>query len=117
MHITLIHIQDENKRAEFKRAFSLFDKNGDGHISSSELAQVMKQLGQRMSDEDLAKMLREVDTDNSGSIEFDEFCVYMCNKMKPANSDDIKKKTFNVRRVTYVVLHIHMLWAGSIVLS
>lgn len=49
-----------------------------------------------MSQADLDKMLKEVDTDNSGSIEFNEFCVYMVNRLKP---QDIKKKAFDVRQL------------------
>lgn len=57
----------------------------------------MKQLGQNMSQADVDKMIKEVDTDNSGSIEFNEFCVYMINKFRPKSPDDIRKKTFQVR--------------------
>jgi len=35
---------------EFKEAFSLFDKDGDGHITTKELGTVMRSLGQNPSE-------------------------------------------------------------------
>ena len=49
--------------SEFKEAFALFDKDGDGTITTSELATVMRSLGQNPSDKDLDDMIREVDAD------------------------------------------------------
>jgi hypothetical protein len=49
--------------AEFKEAFSLFDKNGDGSISSKELGIVMRSLGQNPTDAELHDMINEVDVD------------------------------------------------------
>ena len=36
----------EEQIAEFKKAFSLFDKDGDGTITTKELGTVMRSLGQ-----------------------------------------------------------------------
>ena len=49
--------------AEFKEAFSLFDKNGDGYISSKELGIVMRSLGQNPTEAELQDMINEVDYD------------------------------------------------------
>jgi len=51
--------------AEFKDAFSLFDKNGDGSISSKELAIVMRSLGQNPTEIELHDMINEVDVDGT----------------------------------------------------
>ena len=48
---------------EFREAFSLFDKNGDGSISSKELGIVMRSLGQNPTDDELQDMINEVDFD------------------------------------------------------
>lgn len=53
--------------SELKEAFSLFDKDGDGDISTKELGTVMKSLGQNPSDQELADMIREVDVDGKYS--------------------------------------------------
>ena len=48
---------------EFKEAFSLFDKDGDGRITATELGTVMKSLGQNPTEGQLRDMINEVDTD------------------------------------------------------
>jgi Ca2+-binding EF-hand superfamily protein len=55
--------------AEFKEAFSLFDKNGDGSISSKELGIVMRSLGQNPTDAELHDMINEVDVDGTSHAE------------------------------------------------
>ena len=49
--------------SEFKEAFSIFDKDGDGTISTKELGIVMRSLGETKSDEQLEQMIAEVDVD------------------------------------------------------
>ena len=51
--------------AEFREAFGLFDKNGDGTISSSELGTIMRSLGQNPTESELQDMINEVDVDGS----------------------------------------------------
>uniref|UniRef100_A0A8C9PQB0 EF-hand domain-containing protein n=1 Tax=Spermophilus dauricus TaxID=99837 RepID=A0A8C9PQB0_SPEDA len=53
----------EEQIAEFKEAFSLFDKDGDGTITTKELGTVMKSLGQNPTEEELQDMINEVDAD------------------------------------------------------
>jgi calmodulin len=62
---------------ELKDAFKVFDADGSGTISRSELKKLMKSLGQKLSDAELDAMMDEVDTDKSGEIDFDEFKAMM----------------------------------------
>ena len=48
---------------EFKEAFSLFDKDGDGTITTKELGTVMRSLGQNPTEAELMDMINEVDAD------------------------------------------------------
>ena len=53
----------EEQIAEFKEAFSLFDKDGDGTITPKELGTVMRFLGQNPTEAELQDMINEVDAD------------------------------------------------------
>ena len=48
----------EEQIAEFKEAFSLFDKDGDGTITTKELGTVMRSLGQNPTEAELQDMVR-----------------------------------------------------------
>ena len=49
--------------SEFKEAFSLFDKDGDGTITSMELGTVMRSLGANPTEAELQDMINEIDAD------------------------------------------------------
>ena len=46
----------------------MFDKNGDGTISSKELGIVMRGIGQNPTEAELTDMINEVDADGKYSI-------------------------------------------------
>eukprot|EP01043_Picozoa_sp_COSAG02_P029975 COSAG02_NODE_1891_length_10485_cov_3.034469_9_plen_124_part_01 len=70
----------EEQIAEFKEAFSLFDKDGDGTITTKELGTVMRSLGQNPTEAELQDMVNEVDADGNGTIDFPEFLTMMARK-------------------------------------
>ena len=64
----------QEQQVEFREAFALFDKNGDGTITVTELGTVMRSLGNNPTESELQDMINEVDADGNGTLEFDEFC-------------------------------------------
>lgn len=58
----------------------MFDKNGDGLISSSELRHVMTSLGDKLSDEEVDDMLKEADLDGDGMVNYVEFVTILTAK-------------------------------------
>ena len=60
----------EEQIAEFKEAFSLFDKDGDGTITTKELGTVMRSLGQNPTEAELQDMINEVDADGKTLVTF-----------------------------------------------
>ena len=47
-----------------------FDKDGDGFITTNELRIVMAQCGDRLSEEDVQKMMKAVDINGDGVLEY-----------------------------------------------
>ena len=52
---------------ELRQAFRLFDKDGDGSISTDELGTVMRNLGQFPNSDELNTMLKEIDIDGKST--------------------------------------------------
>lgn len=86
----------EDQIAEFKEAFSLFDKDGDGTITTKELGTVMRSLGQNPTESELQDMINEVDIDGNGQIDFEEFLQMMAKKMKDTDTEEEMKEAFKV---------------------
>jgi calmodulin len=72
---------------EIREAFSIFDKDGDGSISAKELGTVMRSLGMAPTDQDIQRLIRAVDTDGSGEIEFEEFLDLMSEANEISEED------------------------------
>ncbi|XP_076811640.1 troponin C, body wall muscle-like isoform X2 [Clavelina lepadiformis] len=73
----------EEQKAEFKAAFDIFVADSDdGTITTKELGTVMKMLGLNPTAQELKEMVDEVDMDDSGTIDFDEFCMMMYRQMQ-----------------------------------
>ena len=53
---------------ELREAFSLFDRDGDGTITTDELGVVMENLGIKTNQQDLHEMIQEVDEDGKRLI-------------------------------------------------
>lgn len=53
-----------------EEAFKVFDKDGNGFISEAELRNVMVNLGEKLTDEEVENMIREADVDGDGQINY-----------------------------------------------
>ncbi|KAG2467128.1 calmodulin-like [Polypterus senegalus] len=82
--------------AEFREAFALFDKDGDGTITSKELGTVMRALGQNPSEAELQDMINEVDADSNGIVDFTEFLTLMVKRIKDMDSEEEIREAFKV---------------------
>jgi len=55
---------------DLRASFALFDQDGDGHITTSELTAVMKCLGQNPTDAEILAIIKEVDADGEKFLFF-----------------------------------------------
>jgi len=65
---------------EVLEAFKVFDKDGRGFISSSELRHIMSNLGDRLTEEEVDTMLNEAIAGEEGSLNYSEFVRMMLNR-------------------------------------
>ncbi|KAK2104110.1 hypothetical protein P7K49_017966 [Saguinus oedipus] len=86
----------EEQITELKEAFSFFDKDGDGTITTKELGTMMRSLGQNPTEAELQDMFNEVDTDGNGTIDFPEFLTMMARKTKETDSEEEIREAFQV---------------------
>ncbi|CAH9063514.1 unnamed protein product [Cuscuta europaea] len=71
----MLHMNKVEKENHLFAAFSYFDKDGSGYITSDELQKACEEFGFR--DVLLEEMIREADRDNDGRIDYDEFVAMM----------------------------------------
>ncbi|CAD5116918.1 DgyrCDS5759 [Dimorphilus gyrociliatus] len=85
---------------DLRDIFKRFDKDGNGEITSDELAEMMTFLGinERSANEETAKaIVKGVDKNKNGAIDFDEFVVIMANTFKePVGKDQEIRDAFKV---------------------
>merc|ERR1712176_493103 len=83
---------------QIAQAFQLFDTDGSGTIETQELKIAMRALGFEPKQEEIDKMVRDVDDDGSGSVDFPEFLDMMAHKIlnrDPAEEIDKAFKLFD----------------------
>ncbi len=71
---------EDTMKAELKEAFRIYDKNSNGYITTDQLREIISELDQRLTPEDLDGIIEEIDEDGSGTMDFDEFCQMMMTK-------------------------------------
>ena len=81
-------MEDEELIAEFKEAFDMFDRDGEGTIGRSEFTAMMKTLGLELSDGELETLWDKVDMDKSGEIEFDEMLDTLRKNLAPLTREE-----------------------------
>ena len=70
-------MQERDPKEEMLKAFRLFDDDDTGKISLRNLKRVAKELGENMTDDELAEMIEEADRDGDGEIGEEEFMRIM----------------------------------------
>jgi len=114
----------EKEKEEYRAAFLLFDKDNSGSISKKELGAVMQSLGLKPNEKQLdyfvfisneyfsrkiylivfKLQMKQVDSDNNGTISFDEFLKLFSQQSASQKEEDTKRvfKMFDKDDVRYV---------------
>merc|ERR1712139_323643 len=73
-------VNDESKLKEFSdEAFDQLDDDGSGFLEPTEIKQVLEQFGSSPTDEQLNDVVRDLDKDNNGKIDKQEFMMLFKN--------------------------------------
>ena len=59
------------------RVFALFDSARSGRVSAADIVRVARELGEEMTDEELAEMIEEADRNGDGEVDEEEFMRIM----------------------------------------
>ncbi|KAE8691663.1 Calcium-dependent protein kinase 17 [Hibiscus syriacus] len=79
-----MHMNRMDREEHLYHAFQHFDKDNSGFITTEELEQALREYGMH-DGRDLKEILTDVDTDNDGRIDYDEF-VAMMRKGNPESN-------------------------------
>jgi calmodulin len=78
----------ENKLVECREIFDFFDHDKDGQITVKELGDLLRALGENPSQDELQKMILEIDEDKSGKIDFKEFLELYSRKIEDPDTEE-----------------------------
>ncbi|GLT81769.1 hypothetical protein SLE2022_002030 [Rubroshorea leprosula] len=86
-----MHLNRMDKEDHLYTAFQHFDKDNSGYITNEELEQALREYG-LLDGKEVKEILSEVDSDNDGRINYDEFVAMM----RKGNPDGNPKKRRDV---------------------
>merc|ERR1719208_180504 len=69
----MIEDDEEQMKEELKEAFRIYDKDGQGFITTDVLKEILREIDPTLTEDDLDNIIEEVDEDGSGTLDFDEF--------------------------------------------
>ncbi|KAJ8306129.1 hypothetical protein KUTeg_016674 [Tegillarca granosa] len=95
--------EPETTEDEMMTAFRKIDINGDGYLSLDELYKIMSTKGEKMSREEVKKMIDEVDENGDGKLDYkesiirdDKFLYEKFCKMVISTARDCKKASIKI---------------------
>ncbi|XP_046680523.1 troponin C, isoallergen Bla g 6.0201-like [Homalodisca vitripennis] len=59
--------------SELKEAFRFYDRDGNGYITTEDFKEILRELDPEIPESELIGMVNEIDVDDSGTVDFEEF--------------------------------------------
>ncbi|PVD32639.1 hypothetical protein C0Q70_08083 [Pomacea canaliculata] len=91
---------DISDSSEIRELFRSFDRNHDNTICAGELGKVLRCLGMNVSEADVQQIIKELDKNRNGKIEYKEFKAFMQEEMRkaedPAEQEKAVRMAFRV---------------------
>ena len=73
-------MSDNATERELAEAFKVFDREGNGYITTQELKHVMLKVADELTEEEVDAMIKQADVNGDGQIEYEEFIALLMNK-------------------------------------
>merc|ERR1712072_1541699 len=100
------------QKKEVKEAFDLFDTDGSGAIDAKELKIAMQALGFEPTNQEISKLISDIDIDGNATVEFEEFLEMMEGKMAGKDPVEEMKKAFHCTTLTTKERSRSQTWSG-----
>lgn len=103
LEITSNVLRDTSDEDQLREAFRVFDKEGNGFISVSELRHFLMNIGDKMTEDEFMEMVRLTEINDDGEIQYEPL-VLLLTGQKPG-----KMKTSNtaLQKVTSSIASFH----------
>ncbi|CAF0989754.1 unnamed protein product [Rotaria magnacalcarata] len=93
--IILEKFSDE-QLTEFRELFDMFDKDNQEMLTLQTLVSVMKTVGHSPTESDMIDLMRDIDIDHSGTIDFYEFVNVISRNMYPSETNQEIRHAFDL---------------------
>ena len=92
-------VVNESNEDAIKRAFELFDENGNGKINVREIRIAMQNIGYDENNPEIYQLVAELDTPlnaKNGGASFDDFCKTVNNRIPEKETNEQLMKVYNL---------------------
>jgi len=72
--------QDNDNEADLVEAFQVFDKDGKGYISITELRHILCNLGDKLPDQEAEELMKQAAVASDGNLDYSNFVRTMLSK-------------------------------------
>lgn len=101
---------DKKEKEVLQQTFMALDKNADGKLSREELLEGYTAIYGNIehANQEVEQIMKNVDSDNNGYIDYSEFLMASTNKKKLLSKENLKKAFDLFDKVTYnIINHIN----------
>ena len=89
---------NEVQIAEIREIFTLFDKNSDGYVNTSELGTIVRGLNLNPADAEVNEMIKEVDPNSVG--QFDQNSLISLIARRPKQQETLEEMIEALRQIS-----------------
>ena len=80
IHLMYKVVREPHTEKDIEACFKAFDQDGDDYITPSELKKVFLSLGEKVDDDLIQEMVKELDHDEDGLVNYDGKLMFLMHK-------------------------------------